>query len=114
MPESKRWIAPEIIQRNFERSEEAKAAEDTRRKDAAKERNRRMVSALNKQVAERAARDAETKKAESEASAAFLSTAGAAQQRCLEERRQRLQLKLQVRHLADLPAMRAAVFSLQH
>jgi hypothetical protein len=98
MPESKRWIAPEIIQRNFEANEAAKAAEEARRKAAALERNCRMVSALNKQVAEHEARDAAAKAAEREASAKYLATAGAGQARCVEERRKRLQLELQVRH----------------
>ena len=50
MPESKRWIDPAIIQRNWEQNEAALKAEEERRRDAAKERNQRMVSALNKQV----------------------------------------------------------------
>lgn len=50
MPESKRWIDPAIIQRNWEENEAALKAEEERRRDAAKERNLRMVSALNKQV----------------------------------------------------------------
>ena len=97
MPESKRWIDPEIIQRNFERNEAARAAEDDRRRAVAVEGNRRMVSALNKQVAERTARDAEAKASNDAHSAAYLATAGAEQARCGDERRKRLQLKLQVR-----------------
>jgi hypothetical protein len=50
MPESKRWLDPAIIQRNWEQKEAAQQAEDDRRKGAIIERNKRMVSALNKQV----------------------------------------------------------------
>lgn len=50
MPESKRWIDPVIIQRNWEEKEAALKAEEDRRRGAVVERNKRMVSALNKQV----------------------------------------------------------------
>lgn len=50
MPESKRWIDPAIIQRNWEEKEAAQKAEEDRRRGAVVERNQRMVSALNKQV----------------------------------------------------------------
>ena len=118
MPESKRWIDPEIIQRNFERNEAARAAEDDRRRAVAVEGNKRMVSALNKQVAERTARDAEAKASDDAHSAAYLATAGAEQARCGDDRRKRLQLKLQVRtglagsHLVGCPcsSLRAAPY----
>jgi hypothetical protein len=97
MPESKRWIDPAIIQRNWEEKEAAQIAEDDRRRNAVAERNRRMVSALNKQVAERSAREAQEKDTAQQYSQAYLATANAEKQREVEERRKRVQLKLQAK-----------------
>ena len=105
MPESKRWIDPAIIQRNFEANEAARAAEEDRRRAAVVEGNRRMVSALNRQVAERAACEAGKRESDDAFSKAYLATAGSEQARANEERRRRLQLKLQVRHCPSAPCI---------
>lgn len=105
MPESKRWIDPAIIQRNFEANEAARAAEEERRRAAVVEGNQRMLSALNRQVAQRAVCEASKRESDEKFSKAYLATAGAEQERALAERRRRLQLKLQVRHAASVQAL---------
>lgn len=114
MPESKRWIDPALIQRNWEANEVAQAAEQARRQQAVVDGNKRMVSALNKQLADKAARAREHAETEKKHSDAYLQTAGAAEERALEERRKRMQLKLQVPHLICPQAGQKASFSLQY
>ena len=103
MPESKRWIDPALIQRNWEANERAQSAEQQRRQQAVIDGNKRMVSALNKQLAEKAALAQQKAKTDKQQSDVYLATAGAAEQRAHEERRTRMQLKLQVCFFAARP-----------
>jgi hypothetical protein len=100
LPETKRWLDPALIQRNWEQKEAAQEAEQKRRRDAIVDGNKRMVSALNKQVAERTARDKAQKAADMSYSMTYLATVDAERERALEGRRKRLQLKLQVMYFS--------------
>eukprot|EP00892_Ulva_mutabilis_P000621 jgi/Ulvmu1/1055/UM105_0013.1 len=97
MPESKRWIDPAIIQKNWEERERARSAEERRRRDAVADRNASMVAVLNEQVAARRAAGAAAKDERDAYSKRYLATAEAERVRDLEERRQRVQLKLQAK-----------------
>lgn len=97
MPESKRWIDPAIIQKNWEERERARSAEERRRRNAVTDRNTRMVAELDQQVAARRAAGAAAKEEQDKYSKKYLATAEAERQRDLEERRQRVQLKLQAK-----------------
>jgi hypothetical protein len=96
MPEFKRWLDPAIIERNWVLKDAEGAAEEKRRRNAIVDGRKRLLSALNKQLAERAADNASKEEADSAYSKAYLANAAAAQKHNLEEGRRRLQLKLQV------------------
>jgi hypothetical protein len=97
MPESKRWIDPAIIQRNWEEGEAARDAEERRRKANVVERNKRMVSALKKQQAERASLKAQSQRDDERYSKAFLATADAETAKDVEEKRLKLQMRLKTK-----------------
>ena len=54
LPESKAWIDPAIIERNWVQNEAKQDAEDKRRKDATRNGNMQMLSVLNQQIAHKA------------------------------------------------------------
>lgn len=97
MPESKRWIDPAIIQKNWEERERLRSAEERRRRDAVTDRNARMVAELDEQVSARRAAGAAAKEEQQQYSQRYLATAEAERLRDLEERRARVQLKLQAK-----------------
>lgn len=57
--ESKKWLDPAIIERNFQEREAAQAKEEARRVAAAAAARADFTSALSRQVAEKAARKAD-------------------------------------------------------
>lgn len=58
-PESKKWLDPAIIERNFQEREAAQTAEEVRRIAAVAAARADFTSALTRQVAEKAARKAD-------------------------------------------------------
>jgi hypothetical protein len=117
MPEFKRWLDPAIIERNWVLKEAERAAEEKRRQDAIVEGKKRLVSALNKQLAERAVQNASKEEADSAYSKAYLASAATGEAHSAEEGRRRLQLKLKVGlllgHLCSFPSAVAALLFLQ-